>query len=108
MMNIPIACSLTEAELRERRQAIVDTFRNMQVTARELPDGYAFTFLASSEALQRIAQLVDMERQCCAFLTFDIVVEAGQAATRLEVTGPREAKQLIAEYFSFASAPPSV
>src|SRR5690349_524132 len=98
-MDLPIACTLTETELRERRQVIMDTFRNMQVTATELPDGYAFTLPASSETLQRIAELVDMERQCCSFLTFRIVVEAGQSAMRLEVTGPAEAKKVIAEYF---------
>jgi hypothetical protein len=100
-MDLPIACTLTEAELRERRQVIMDAFHSMQVIASELPDGdgYAFTFPASSEALQRITQLVDMERQCCAFLTFKIVVEVAQAPMRLEVTGPGEAKKVIAEYF---------
>jgi hypothetical protein len=98
-MNVPIACTLTEAELRQRRQVIIDAFRNTQVTVSELTDGYAFTFPASSEALQRIAELVDMERQCCAFLTFKVVVEAAQAAMRLEVSGPGEAKLVIADYF---------
>ena len=100
-MDLPIACSLTESELRERRQDIMDAFRSMQVTAIELADGYAFTFPASSEALQRIAELVDLERQCCAFLTFKIVVEAANAVMRMEVTGPGEAKKVIREYFNF-------
>jgi|SRR5689334_12344317 hypothetical protein len=98
-MNLPIACTLTEAELCQRRQVIIDAFRNTQVTASELPDGYAFTFPASSDALQRIAELVDLERQCCQFLTFKIVVEAANAAMRLEVSGPGEAKLVIADYF---------
>jgi hypothetical protein len=99
-MDLPIACTLNAAELRERRRAIVDAFRNTQVAISELPDGYAFTFPASSESLQRIAALVDLERQCCAFLTFKIVVEAANAAMRLEVTGPGEAKKVIREYFA--------
>jgi hypothetical protein len=53
-MDLPIACTLTEAELRERRQAIVGTFSKVQVTATELPDGYVFTFPSSSETLQHI------------------------------------------------------
>lgn len=101
-MDVPIACTLSEAQLKQRRQAIVDAFRNMKVTVSELPDGYAFIFPASSETLHQITQLVDMERQCCAFLTFKIVVEGAQAAMRLEVTGPREAKKVIFEYFNFA------
>jgi hypothetical protein len=62
VMDLPSACTLTAAELRERRHAIMDTFGNVQVTASELPDGYAFTFPPSTEALQRVAQLVDLER----------------------------------------------
>ena len=99
-MDLPIACSLTEAELRKRRQAIMDSFQTMHVAVSELSDGYAFTFQASSEALQRIAELVDLERQCCPFLTFNIVVEAAQSAMRLEISGPKEAKKLIKEYFN--------
>jgi hypothetical protein len=100
-MNLPIACTLTEAELRQRRQIIMATFQGMRINASELDDGYAFSFPASSEALQSIAELVDMERQCCPFLTFKIVIEAANASMRLEVTGPGEAKKVIAEYFRF-------
>jgi hypothetical protein len=101
-VDLPIACTLTAAELRQRRQTIFDTFRNMRVTVTELPDGYSYCFVATSEALMQIAQLVDMERQCCPFLTFKIVVEDGQM--RLEVTGPNEAKAVIEEYFNFSGA----
>ena len=100
-MDLPIACTLNELQLRERRQVIMDAFANVHVGVTELEDGYAFTFPASSAMLQQIAQLVDLERQCCAFLTFKILVEARNTAIRLEVTGPREAKKVIAEYFNF-------
>lgn len=100
-MDLPIVCTLNEAQLRERRQVIIDAFANMHVGVTELEDGYAFTFPASSAMLRQIAQLVDLERQCCAFLTFKIVVEARNTSIRFEVTGPREAKKVIAEYFKF-------
>jgi hypothetical protein len=103
MMDLPIACTLNEADFHDRRQTIIETFRTMQVAVSELSDGYSFSLAASSEALHRLAQLVDLERQCCPFLRFAIVVEAAQAAIRLEVTGPAEARKLIGEYFSFAN-----
>lgn len=99
-MDLPIACTLSEADLHQRQQAISHMFRDIQVTVRELPDGYAFIFPAASERLQQITQLVDMERQCCAFLTFKIVVEAAKAEMRLEITGPGEAKKVVSEYFN--------
>jgi hypothetical protein len=100
-MDLPIACTLTDAQLHERRQAIMAAFSTMQVCTTELPDGFAFTFPATTEARLQAAQLVDMERQCCRFLTFKIVVGAARAGMRLEVTGPMEAKKVIGEYFNF-------
>jgi hypothetical protein len=44
-----------------------------------LPDGYAYRFEPTSEMLSKLARLVDLERQCCAFLTFRIIA-AGSAA----------------------------
>jgi hypothetical protein len=102
-MDLSIACTLTEAQLRQRRQVIMNTLRDIGVSVTELPDGYAYTFGATSDALAQVAQLVDLERQCCPFLTFKIVVEVAQAAMRLEVTGPGDAKALIVECFNFAN-----
>src|SRR5689334_15460897 len=96
-MNLSIACTLKEAQLRERRQAIMDAFRTMRVNVAELPDGYTYIFEPTSQALLQIAQIVDTERKCCPFLTFKIMVEAGGGPMRLEVTGPTEAKALIAD-----------
>lgn len=99
-MDLPIACTLNADQLQERRQVIMGMLRSMQVIAVELDSGYAFTFPASSGTLPRIAELVEMERQCCPFLTFKIVAEADAGGIRLEVTGPGEAKKVIAEYFN--------
>jgi hypothetical protein len=98
-LDLPIACTLTEAELRERRQAILDFFRKAEFQTTELENGYAFTFAPTSEALIQVAQLVDLERQCCPFLNFDIVVEAGNAPMRLVITGPPEAAAMIGDVF---------
>jgi hypothetical protein len=49
--------------------------------------------------VQCLAQLVDLERQCCPFLTFRLVVEAGDAPISLEVTGVADAKKVIADLF---------
>ncbi len=99
-MDLPIACTLTERARHERRQTIMSSFRRLGVTIAELPDGYAYTFAPISDGLMQITQLVDMERECCPFLNFKIVVEAGKEPMRLEVTGPKEAKRVIADFFN--------
>lgn len=72
--------------------------REATIHAEPIPDGYSYLFKPTSEALARLSELVDLERQCCPFLTFKIVVEA-QYPMRLEVTGPPEAKATIADFF---------
>jgi hypothetical protein len=101
-MEIPIACNLSDSELWERRQTILNFFRQNMVKVRPLPLGLAFSFQPSSEVLTRLAELVDLERRCCPFLTFRIVVEAGDLPIRLEVIGTAAVKEVIANLFGFS------
>ena len=97
-MDFPFVCTLTEDQLRERRTTIFAAIRQSAVTVDTLPDGYAYTFKTDSDTLRRLAELVDLERQCCRFLAFKIVVQP-ERELRLEITGPPEARSVIAEYF---------
>lgn len=85
--------------MQERRRTILDSIRGAVHHVTPLPLGYAYRFQPTSEVLARLACLVDLERQCCPFLTFRIVVEAGSQPICLEVTGPPEAKAVIADFF---------
>lgn len=98
-MELPIACTLTAADMRERRETILDAVRSAALEVTPLPLGYAYRFEPTSEVLVQLARLIDLERQCCPFLTFRIVVEAGHQPICLEVTGPPEAKSTIADFF---------
>ena len=98
-MELPIACNLTEAEMRERRQTMLDFVRAAALNVTSLPLGYAYRFEPTSEVLAYLSRFVDSERQCRQFLTFRIVVEAGNQPICLEVTGPPEAKAIIADFF---------
>lgn len=98
-MELPIACTLTETEMRERRRTILDSVRGAALTVKPLPLGYVYCFEPTSEVVAQLARLVDLERQCCPFLTFGIIIEAGNLPIRLEITGPPEAKALIADFF---------
>lgn len=98
-MELPIVCSLSEDEVRERRQTILDFIRGAALNVTSLPLGYAYRFEPTSEVLAHLSRLVDLERQCCQFLTFRIIVEAGNQPICLEVTGPPEAKPIIADFF---------
>jgi hypothetical protein len=98
-METPLACTLTESEMRERRREILDRVRGAAREVVELPDGFAYRFEPESEILAQLARLVDLERQCCEFLTFRIVVGARKEPFSLEITGPAGAKPMIADFF---------
>jgi hypothetical protein len=102
-MEPPIACTLTDAEMRERRRTLLDAVRGGAFDVASLPLGYAYRFAPTSEVLARLVHLVDLERQCCQFLTFRIIVEAGNQPICLEITGPPEAKAVIADFFGSLS-----
>lgn len=98
-MDLPIGCTLPEAEMRERRRMILDAVRRAAVGVTKLPLGYAYRFETNAEVLVDLGRLIELERRCCPFLTFAIIAEAGHQPVRLEITGPLEASAVIADLF---------
>ncbi len=100
MDNLPIACTLTNAELEERRQSIIRDLRNAVSDVQELDNGYAYSFGEGAEhLLARIGSMIGLERQCCPFLRFTVVVESNSGPIRLELTGPNGTKEFLKEVF---------
>jgi hypothetical protein len=98
-MDQPIVCTLTKSELRERRRTLLDAMKQATVDVAPMPGGYCYRFEPRSEVLMQLSRLVDLERQCCRFLTYRIVVEAGEQPIQLEITGPPEATSMVADLF---------
>jgi hypothetical protein len=98
-MEPPIACTLTAAEMAERRSTILGAFRGAALEVTGMQNGYAYRFLPTTALLAQLFQLVDLERQCCPFLTFRLTIEAGNQPISLEITGPQEAQTIIADFF---------
>ena len=95
MTDLPVACSLTEAELAERRAGVLSEVRRAQEGARWLPDGVALRFAAEPERLALLATFIDLERRCCAFLRFQLTVEPGGGPVWLELTGPPGTREFL-------------
>ena len=98
MENLPIVCTLSAQELQERRQTTLNFLKERAIDVRQTGDGWIFAFEPNSQVLVTLANLVDVERQCCQFLTFKIVVEPRRPMV-LEITGPPAARDLIADLF---------
>jgi hypothetical protein len=99
MNDLPIACSLTSAELQERRETILKKLRGAVVDFRELDDGYTYSFPSGGEWPSEIGLMIDLERQCCPFLRFRLTVEANGGPISLELTGPSGTKEFLKEVF---------
>ena len=99
-MSLPIACTLTDSELQERRRSVLQKIRSAVVEVRELENGYAYCFSSEGEQLIDLAKLVDLERQCCPLLRFCMTVESDNGPIWLEMTGPEGTKEFLACTFT--------
>lgn len=93
--DIPIACSLTSAELREREATLLARFKSAVIETEELPDGYAFRVPGDSKWIAIIAKMIAAERECCPFMAFELVAQPDMGPVMLRVTGPAGGKQFV-------------
>lgn len=97
-LNLPVACSLTDAEFRERRSRIFQEVGRAVLEVKETENGYAYRFPSDDDLLSELVQLVCLERQCCPFLKFGVTVEPANGPVWLELTGPHGTKEFLASF----------
>ena len=96
---IPIACRLTDEDQRHRREELSRSLFSGREDARELDDGYEFVFPGGAVWAEKLVSFVVSERECCPFLTFEILFESGGGPVSLRVRGPEGAREFIREEF---------
>jgi hypothetical protein len=91
--DLPIACTLSASDYRQRLAAIAalsrDALRRVEQRGLTLDLRYA------PEAAARVRQLVEQERTCCAFLQFEL--HEGAEEVQLLVTVPPAAAGAVPE-----------
>jgi len=98
---VPVACSLTDAELRERREKYLDKMAGSLISSEDLDNGTRFQFQIGDSTLSDLAEIINMERECCALLSFKMAVNAASKIVSLELTGPGETKEIIRSLFNW-------
>jgi len=93
--NLPVACSLSGAELSERRERLAREVFSGILSEEELADGYEFAFPGSGHWARRLTEIVVAERDCCQFFVFELVFEPGGGRIRLRVRGPEGTKEFV-------------
>ena len=95
MSQLPIACSLAAPELRDRRREVLEFLRRHGREQRPLPSGYRLSFEQSDAVMASLAALIEAERACCPFLTFQLIVEPDHGLVSLELTGPAGTREFL-------------
>src|SRR4029078_7773538 len=98
---IPIVCSLTDAELRERRGKYLDKMSGSLVASEDLDNGTRVQVSIGDSTISDLAEIIKLERECCPFLSFNIAIDAGSDLVSLDMTGPGETKQMIRSLFNW-------
>ena len=93
--DLPVACALSTPELREREQTVLAKMRERVQEVRDLDSGYALRFAPEGAILADLATLIDLERQCCPFLRFELQVLPANGPVWLELTGPEGTRDFL-------------
>jgi len=95
--SLPIACSLSAADLREQRDTLLLGLADHAVQRTPLPSGVRLRFAPTAERMRQIDAVVRRERECCPFLEFRVGLALGDRSLTLDVTGPAGTATLLSE-----------
>jgi hypothetical protein len=93
--NMPIACSLTTAEFRDREAKLLAQFKSAVVEVEELQEGYAFRLPSDGKWITLVSALIVAERECCPFLAFELAALPNKGPLIVRVIGPPGAKEFV-------------
>src|SRR5262245_59601637 len=96
-MDAPILCTLSPADLQQRKTAILASLRARVIGRQPIAGGYRYEFVNEPTTFQEVSRIAELERQCCRFLSFDVV--ESETRVRLDVTGPPKALAVIEDLF---------
>lgn len=92
----PVACTLSEPDLAQRRAGLFADLARRRQEVRWLPEGVTLRYSSEQETLALLGELIRLEHQCCPFLLFQLTVEPGGGPAWLELTGPPGTRDFLA------------
>jgi hypothetical protein len=105
MTELPVACTLSERELAERRAGLLSELRRHRQEARWLSDGVALRFPSGPSVMAVLTEFIRLESQCCSFLRFQLTVEPGGGPVWLELSAPAGTRDFLAGELELTGAP---
>jgi hypothetical protein len=105
MSNVPVACTLSAAEMRARGEDVVAPLFASVQQLEELPDGYRFAFPAEADGARDLLEFVLSERACCPFFTFELTFASPHQVVWLTLRGGEGVKEFVAGSFAELDMP---
>ena len=99
-MSMPIACSLSGPERRERQQTVIAELRSHIRRVTERSDGYALDLAVGDEAIAAAITFIELERRCCPFLRFALTIDANEPLVELALTGGPGARDFLSPWLA--------
>jgi hypothetical protein len=96
MKELPIACSLSGAELAQRLERWRALEKRALIGAERTAAGASQRYRADAAVETELRDLISLEGECCPFLEFRL--ERRDEELVLEVSGPPGADQVVAEF----------
>jgi hypothetical protein len=97
--KFPAAACTLSAESRVARKQSFDDLRRGVVERRPLINGLSLRFRAEPGIAARLGHVIDLERDCCQFLSFALRSTGSDGSVWLDVVGTPETKTFIDENF---------
>jgi len=97
----PVACTLTDAQTRERRALVRDTILANVTALDRVENGLTMTFANTATIHADLVHFIALEQGCCGFLDFDLTADRpGDASPKLlTITGAPDAAEAIDTLF---------
>ncbi len=98
----PIACDMSVLSPAQRETHLAtsrELFSKLRAI-KEVADGYEFWLGDETDAILKVAEFVMLEKLCCPFLNFTILVEAEGGPVTLRLTGREGVKAFVREEIS--------
>ena len=104
MADLPIACTLTPAELQSRGAQLLPGLVARAIGRAPVTNGFRWAFARTDGLLAEVTQVIDAERRCCPFLRFVVATEPDGSSISLEVAGPPGTVQFLDQLVTGAAA----
>ena len=95
MVDLRVACSLSGSEQAKREAELAEGLFSTYEPVEELADGYAFRYPGDMAWATRLLEFIGYERECCRFMTFELVFEPNGGPVWLRARGPDGTKEFV-------------